>query len=146
MKVVVQRVKEASCTVDGKVISRIKDGLLLLVGFTHNDTIEEVHHMAKKIANLRIFEDENHRMNKSILDMNYEILSISQFTLYGDTRKGNRPSFIDAMKPKEAEHLYLQLTNILNNIYEINTYNGAFGEMMDIGLINSGPVTIELEK
>lgn len=146
MKVLVQRVKEASCTVNGDVISSIKDGLLLLVGFTHTDTIEDVHYMAKKISNLRIFEDENHRMNKSILDMNYEILSISQFTLYGDARKGNRPSFIAAMRPKQAEPLYLKLTSILNNVYGIKTYNGAFGETMDIGLVNSGPVTIELEK
>ena len=146
MKVVVQRVKEASCTVDRELISSIKNGLLLLVGFTHSDTIEEVHYMAKKIANLRIFEDENKRMNKSILDMEYEILSISQFTLYGDTRKGNRPSFIEAMKPKQAKHLYEQLTVILNNVYGIKTYGGVFGEMMEIGLINSGPVTIELDK
>jgi D-tyrosyl-tRNA(Tyr) deacylase len=146
MKVVVQRVKEASCTVNNEIISKIQDGLLLLVGFTHDDTIEDVHFLAKKIANLRIFEDDNQRMNKSILDMNYEILSISQFTLYGDTRKGNRPSFIDAMKPNKAKHLYEQLSSILTNVYGIKTYNGVFGEMMDIGLINSGPVTIELEK
>ena len=146
MKVLVQRVKEASCTVDGEVISSIKDGFLLLVGFTHSDTIEDVHYMAKKISNLRIFEDENHRMNKSIQDMDYEILSISQFTLYGDSRKGNRPSFIAAMKPNKAEHLYLQLSIILNKVYGINTVNGAFGKTMDIGLVNSGPVTIELEK
>ena len=146
MKVLVQRVKEASCSVDGEIISSIKEGLLILVGFTHSDTIEEVHYMAKKIANLRIFEDENHRMNKSILDMKYQILSISQFTLYGDARKGNRPSFIAAMKPQKAEHLYEQLSVILNTVYGIQTFNGVFGEMMDIQLINSGPVTIELEK
>jgi len=108
--------------------------------------MEDVHYMAKKIANLRIFEDENHRMNKSILDMKYQILSISQFTLYGDARKGNRPSFIAAMKPQKAEHLYEQLSVILNTVYGIQTFNGVFGEMMDIQLINSGPVTIELEK
>ena len=146
MKVVVQRVSEASCTVNGEIISSIKHGLLLLVGFTHADTIEEVHYMAKKIANLRIFEDENHRMNKSVLDMNYEILSISQFTLYGDAGKGNRPSFIAAMKPKEAKRLYVQLGTILNKVYGIQTVDGAFGETMEIALINSGPVTIELEK
>lgn len=146
MRVIVQRVKEASCTVDGIVVSQIQEGLLLLVGFTHSDTIEEVHYLAKKIAHLRIFEDENHRMNKSILDMKYDILSISQFTLYGDAKKGNRPSFIEAMKPKKAQHLYSQLTTILKDIYEIPTKEGVFGEMMEIGLINSGPVTIELEK
>ena len=145
MKVVVQRVKKASCTVDHKVISKIDNGFLLLVGFTQSDTLKEVIYLAKKIANLRIFEDDLGKLNKSIIDMNYEILSISQFTLYGDVRKGNRPSFTKALEPKKALELYLELTNILNNEYKIKTLNGAFGEHMDITLINDGPVTIILE-
>lgn len=145
MKVVVQRVKEASCTVEGKVISKINNGYLLLVGFTHNDTYEDVKYLAKKIANLRIFEDESGKLNKSILDMNYEILSISQFTLYGDTTKGNRPSFTKALEPTKALELYFVLTNILNDEYFIKTLDGAFGKQMSISLINDGPVTILLE-
>ncbi|KFZ26408.1 MAG: D-tyrosyl-tRNA(Tyr) deacylase [Candidatus Izimaplasma bacterium HR2] len=145
MKVVVQRVKEANCTVDKKVISSINNGYLLLVGFTQNDSIEEVKYLAKKIANLRIFEDQEGKLNKSILDMNYEILSISQFTLYGDTSKGNRPSFTKALEPKKALNLYLELSNILNKDFNIKTLNGAFGKHMDISLTNDGPVTIILE-
>ncbi len=145
MKVLVQRVKSASCTVENKVISKINNGYLLLVGFTQNDTLKEVNYLAKKIANLRIFEDELGKLNKSILDMNYKILSISQFTLYGDASKGNRPSFTKALEPKKALKLYLELTKILNNEYMINTLNGAFGEHMDIELLNDGPVTIILE-
>jgi D-tyrosyl-tRNA(Tyr) deacylase len=145
MKVVVQRVKSASCSVESKVISKIDNGYLLLVGFTQNDTSKEVKYLAKKIANLRIFEDELGKLNKSILDMNYKILSISQFTLYGDASKGNRPSFTKALEPKKALGLYLELTKILSNEYMIDTLNGAFGEHMDIELINDGPVTIILE-
>lgn len=145
MKIIVQRVKEASCIVNGSTISEIKKGYLLFVGLTHLDTLEEVTYLAKKVANLRIFEDEFGKLNKSILDMNYDILSISQFTLYANTTKGNRPSFTEAMDPIMAKKLYLKLSNILNNEYSINTYNGSFGEYMDISLINDGPVTIMLE-
>ena len=145
MKIVIQRVKEASCKVDGKTISKIDNGLLLLVGITTIDTIKEVEYCAKKIANMRIFEDVDGKLNKSILDFNYEILSISQFTIYGDTLKGNRPSFTKAMKAEEANILYEKLTETLQNEYSINTYQGKFGAMMDISLINDGPVTIILE-
>lgn len=145
MKVIVQRVREASCTVNNEIVSRINNGYLLLVGLTHNDTLDDISYLAKKIAKLRIFEDENGKLNKSILDMNYEILSISQFTLYANSKKGNRPSFTEAMEPLLAEKLYKELTNILNNEYNIKTYNGVFGEYMDISLINDGPVTIILE-
>jgi D-tyrosyl-tRNA(Tyr) deacylase len=145
MKIIVQRVKEASCIVNNSLISKISNGYLLFVGLTHSDTIEDVKYLAKRVAKLRIFEDETNKLNKSILDMNYEILSISQFTLYANTKKGNRPSFTDAMEPLLAEKLYLDLTHILNNEYNIKTYNGVFGEYMDISLVNDGPVTILLE-
>lgn len=144
MKVVIQRVKQASCTVNGEIVSSIDNGLLLLVGLTDTDTIKEVEYCAKKIANMRIFEDEDGKLNKSILDFEYEILSISQFTLYGETKKGNRPSFTKAMEPIKANELYIELSNILINDYNIPTYNGKFGEMMDISLVNDGPVTIIL--
>ena len=145
MRVVIQRAKNASCSVDGTIISSIEQGLVLLVGLTDTDTLKEVEYCAKKIANMRIFEDEDGKLNKSILDMGYEILSISQFTLYGETKKGNRPSFTKAMEPVKANELYITLTHLLNQEYGIKTYNGAFGEMMDISLINEGPVTIILE-
>lgn len=145
MRIIVQRVTEASCTVNNEVISSINDGYLLLVGLTHTDTLEEVKYLAKKVANLRVFEDDQGKLNKSILDMGYEILSISQFTLYGSAKKGNRPSFTEAMKPDLANELYEAFNHILNTEYNIRTLGGAFGEMMDISLINNGPVTIILE-
>jgi D-tyrosyl-tRNA(Tyr) deacylase len=145
MKIVVQRVKEASCTVNNKVISQINHGFVLLVGLTHTDTIKEVEYIAKKIANLRIFEDDEGKLNKSIIDVSGEILNISQFTIYADTKKGNRPSFSEAMKPEFALPLYLKLTEILTETYHIKTLNGSFGAMMDISLINDGPVTIILQ-
>jgi D-tyrosyl-tRNA(Tyr) deacylase len=131
--------------VDQDIISSIKNGYLLLVGFTHDDTNKEVEYLAKKIANLRVFEDENDKLNLSILDKKYEILSISQFTVYGDTKKGNRPSFTKAMKPDIANELYEYFNHLLNNTYNIPTQGGVFGAHMDIALINDGPVTIILE-
>ena len=145
MKIIVQRVKKASCTVNSQVISKIDNGYLLLVGLTHTDTLKNVEYLAGKIAKLRIFEDENHKLNKSIIDMKYDILSIPQFTLYANSKKGNRPSFTDAMNPLIAEKLYLELAKILEYKYKIKTYNGVFGEYMDISLLNDGPVTIILE-
>lgn len=145
MRVVVQRVKSASCRVNFEITSKINSGFLLLTGFTHTDTLEDVEYLARKIANLRVFEDDQGKMNKSIIAMGYSILNISQFTLYGDAKKGNRPSFAEAMESEKAEILYLELTNILKNTYNIKTYNGVFGAMMDIKLINDGPVTIILE-
>jgi len=145
MKVVVQRVNEASCKVDGSIVSSIQKGYLLLVGFQTGDSSKEVEYMAKKIANLRIFDDEEGKMNKSILDFPYEILSISQFTLYGDAKKGNRPSFTDALEPVLAEKLYVAFNEILNSEYNIPTKEGVFGAMMEISLINDGPVTLILD-
>ncbi|WP_370297479.1 D-aminoacyl-tRNA deacylase [Rossellomorea marisflavi] len=145
MKVVLQRSKQASVTVDGEVQGRIQSGLVLLVGITHGDTEEEAAYIADKVVNLRIFEDEDGKMNHSILDRGGEILSISQFTLYGDTRKGRRPNFMGAAKPAEAEVVYERFNAILRE-KGVNVETGVFGAMMDVQLINDGPVTLIIEK
>ncbi len=144
MKVVVQRVKEASCRVDGKITGAIGEGFMLLVGFNINDTEKNIDEMIKKIINLRIMDDENHVMNKSILDTKGSILSISQFTLYADTKKGNRPSYINAMKNSEAIKLYDLFNTELSKYLHVE--KGVFGADMQISLINDGPVTIILER
>lgn len=144
MRVLVQRSGNANCIVDNKIISKIDSGLVLFVGFTQNDNEEIIDYMVNKVINLRIFEDENNVMNKSILDYGGEILSISQFTLYADTKKGNRPSYIKALSGDEAIKLY-ELFNKKLNEY-IKTYSGIFGADMHINLENIGPTTIMLEK
>ena len=144
MKVVVQRVKKADCKVDGKITGAIEKGLMLLVGFTEGDTIDTISKMVQKIVNLRIFDDENGIMNLSVLDVKGAILSISQFTLYADTKKGNRPSYINAMRGEEATKLYDIFNEELRKVIHVET--GIFGADMDISLINSGPVTIILER
>lgn len=141
MRVVVQRVKRASCTIDGSIYSKIKEGYLLLVGFTHTDTMKEVKYLAKKIAGLRVFEDENGKMNLSLKAIGGKILSISQFTLYADTKDGNRPAFINAMNPSDASKLYDAFNEELRT-YDIEVYTGIFGADMKIDLLNDGPVTI----
>lgn len=143
MKVVIQRVKNASVSVDNKLINEIGNGFMLLVSFTDGDTLENVTKMAKKIANIRIFDDENGVMNKSILDVNGTILSISQFTLYADTKKGNRPSYINALRGDEAIKLYEAFNKEMNSY--VKTLPGVFGADMQVSLINDGPVTILLE-
>ena len=143
MKVVVQRSKKSSVSVDGKMVSVIDKGLVLLVGFTEGDTEEKLVNMARKVTNLRIFDDEAGIMNKSILDIGGSILSISQFTLYGDATKGNRPSYIKAMKGDEAIVLYEKFNEELNKYVE--TLPGVFGADMEVSITNSGPVTIILE-
>ncbi len=145
MKVVLQRVKTANCIVNKEEVSKIEKGYLLLVGFTHTDSLDNVLKMAKKIANLRVFEDEQGKMNLSIKDVNGEILAISQFTLYADPTHGNRPSFVDAMKPVEANNLYEEFVKILNNDYSILTKKGVFGADMELHPVCDGPVTINLE-
>ncbi len=145
MKVVVQKVLSASCTVDNKITGKIDQGFMLLVGFTHSDTIENVNKMAKKIVGLRIFEDECGKMNLSIKDVGGKILSISQFTLYGDCNKGNRPSFVNSMNPASANELYNQFNEILRNEYGMIVETGIFGAHMILDPICDGPVTIELE-
>ncbi|UOE95550.1 D-aminoacyl-tRNA deacylase [Alkalihalobacillus sp. LMS39] len=144
MKVVLQRVSEASVTVEQEVVGQIQSGLLLLVGITHEDTSEDVNYLVDKVINLRIFEDENEKMNLSLLDVNGEILSVSQFTLYGDCRKGRRPNFMSAAKPAKAEELY-DLFNEQLKQKGISVQTGRFGAMMDVALVNHGPVTLILE-
>ena len=145
MRVLVQRSGNASVKVDGKTVGHIDSGLVLLVGFTDGDTIEEVKHLAKKWVNLRIFPDEDDVMNKSLLDFGGDILSISQFTLYGDAKKGNRPSYINAMKNDEAIPLYDAFNEELRT-YGVKVETGIFGADMEVALTNIGPTTIWLEK
>lgn len=143
MKVVVQRSKYSKVEVAGKLVNEINSGLVLLVGFTAGDSEKEIVNMARKIANLRIFDDENGVMNKSILDVGGEILSISQFTLYGDAKKGNRPSYIKALNGSEAIKLYEMFNTELNKY--VNTKPGIFGSEMLVSIENDGPITILLE-
>ncbi|RDB33581.1 D-aminoacyl-tRNA deacylase [Exiguobacterium sp. RIT594] len=145
MRVVLQRVKEASVTVEGAVTGQIDQGFLLLVGITHDDTLEQVNWLADKIAGLRVFEDEEERMNRSLQDVEGEILSVSQFTLYGDIKKGRRPAFTEAAKPDLANELY-EAFNARLRQQGIVVETGQFGAMMDVALVNDGPVTLILEK
>ena len=143
MKVVVQRSKYSKVEVGGKLVNEIPAGLVLLVGFTEGDSEKEIKQLAKKIANLRIFDDENEVMNKSILEVGGKVLSISQFTLYGDATKGNRPSYIKALNGKEAIKLYEMFNEELNKYVE--TLPGIFGADMQVSILNDGPITILLE-
>lgn len=143
MRVVVQRSKYSKVEVDSKLVNEIPFGLVLLVGFTEGDSEKEIEKIAKKIVNLRIFDDENGVMNKSILDVGGQILSISQFTLYGDATKGNRPSYIKALNGKEAIKLYERFNMELNKYVKI--LSGVFGADMEVSILNDGPVTILLE-
>lgn len=143
MKVVVQRSKKSSVSVEGKIVNEIDNGIVLLVSFTQGDTIDNILKMTKKIANLRIFDDEEGVMNKSILDVGGEILSISQFTLYGDTTKGNRPSYMKALNGEEAIKLY-EIFNEEMNKYVV-TKPGIFGAEMMVNISNDGPITLIME-
>lgn len=143
MRVILQRSKESKVTIDGKVNGKIDKGYVALVGFTDGDNTEIVDKMIKKIVNLRVFEDENEKMNLSIQDIGGSILSISQFTLYADSKKGNRPSFINAMNPTEASKLYDIFNQKLSEI--IHTETGIFGADMKVEIYNDGPVTIVLD-
>lgn len=144
MKVVIQRSKEANVKVNGEVVGKIEKGLVLLVGITHSDTIDDVNYIAERIVNLRIFEDDQDKMNFSLLDVGGSILSISQFTLYGDCRKGRRPNFMEAARPDYANDLYEKFNECLKT-KGAHVETGIFGAMMDVSLINDGPVTIILE-
>ena len=143
MKVVVQRSKYSSVTVEGKIVGQIDNGLVLLVGITKEDTLEDLEYMAKKVLNLRIFDDSNGVMNKSILDNGGSILSISQFTLCANTKKGNRPSYIDAMEPVMAKKYYLKFNEMLRE--NVDVAEGIFQADMLVNINNDGPITIILE-
>jgi len=145
MRVVVQRVKNATCHVDGKLTGRCDNGFMILVGFTLTDTEAELKLLAKKVAGLRVFNDENMKMNKSLADINGTILSISQFTLYADAKHGNRPSFTEALPGDKALVLYERFNNILRTEYNLHVEEGIFGADMKVQFLNDGPVTIILD-
>ena len=144
MKIVVQRVSSADVRVDGKEVGKISNGLLLLIGVAETDTEADIEYVANKCSELRIFEDKDGKMNLSVQKVEGEILAISQFTLLGDTRKGRRPSFIKAANPTKAENYYKKFNQILiNNGLHVET--GIFGAMMDVSLVNDGPVTLIID-
>ena len=144
MKVVVQRSLNSSVSVNNEVVGKIDKGLVLLVGFTYGDNLDIIKYMVNKIVNLRIFDDSDNIMNKNVLDIDGSILSISQFTLYADSRKGNRPSYINALKSEDAIKLYDEFNKELSKY--INVETGIFGSDMKVNINNDGPVTIILEK
>ncbi|MDR1473977.1 MAG: D-tyrosyl-tRNA(Tyr) deacylase [Lactobacillales bacterium] len=144
MKLVIQRVNSASVLVANKTLGKIKQGFMILVGIHKEDTYENVQYLVRKISNLRVFEDENRKMNRSIKDINGEILSVSQFTLYANTKKGNRPSFVQAAVPSLAEELYNEFNKNLQT-ENISVKTGIFGADMQVHLINDGPVTIIID-
>lgn len=143
MRIIAQRSKESSVSVDKRIVGRIASGLVLLVGFTHTDTANDVEKLVKKVLNLRIFDDENGVMNKSILEVGGEILSISQFTLYANSKKGNRPSYIEALNGEEAIKLYELFNQLLSESIHVET--GVFGAEMEVKITNDGPITIMLD-
>lgn len=144
MKIVLQRAKNAAVSVDSEVKGHIDRGLMLLVGVTHEDTEKDADYLAEKIINLRIFEDENGKMNLSLKDTEGSILSISQFTLYGDTKKGRRPNFMEAAKPDHAKQIYDYFNEKINTL-GVHVQTGVFGAMMDVEFTNDGPVTLIMD-
>lgn len=146
MRALVQRVTKASVVVNEKLVSQIGNGILVFVGFTHNDTIDDIEYIVNKIINLRIFDDSNGVMNLSVIDKNYEVLSVSQFTLYGDTKKGNRPSYVNALNHEEASKLYDIFNQKLKEKLHDKVNTGIFRSDMKVSLINDGPITIMIER
>lgn len=144
MKAVIQRAKNASVTVNDKIVGAIDHGFVILLGVTHEDTKEDAEYLANKIIHLRVFEDEQQKMNLSLLDVGGSVLSISQFTLYGDTRKGRRPNFLNAAKPEVANDLYEYFNDYIRQ-QGVHVETGEFGAMMDVQLTNVGPVTFILD-
>ena len=144
MKLVIQRVKTASVTVDGKTVGKIGSGLLVLAGVSHDDTAADAAHLAKKTVNLRIFNDDDGKMNRSVLDTDGAILAVSQFTLCGDCKKGNRPSFVGAAEPEKGRKLYEEYVEQLR-MHGPRIETGTFQASMEVSLVNDGPVTLILE-
>lgn len=145
MRAVIQRVSEASCKVDGKITGEIGIGFLVLLGVEDADTVEDAPWLAQKITGMRVFSDENGLMNKALADVGGGILLISQFTLFAQTKKGNRPSFIRAARPDKANSLYEQMIALLDNLTGKPTATGIFGADMKVSLVNDGPVTITID-
>jgi D-aminoacyl-tRNA deacylase len=141
----IQRVSEAQVKIEGETVASINSGLLILLGITHDDTIEDIEWLCQKIVNLRIFDDENGVMNKSCLDLDYDIITVSQFTLHARTKKGNRPSYIGAANPVIAMPLYDLFIREIDKLTNKKTQSGKFGANMQIQLINDGPVTIIID-
>ncbi|MDQ1265453.1 MAG: D-aminoacyl-tRNA deacylase [Bacteroidota bacterium] len=146
MKAVVQRVAKAKVTIEGRIAGEIGEGLLVLLAMAESDTKDEMKWMANKLVNLRVFPDEEDKMNRSVLDIGGGIMLISNFTIYGDLRKGFRPNFMKAAPPDIAEPLYNDMLEYMRSEFPIRIAAGEFGAMMDIELINSGPVTVIIEK
>lgn len=146
MRVVLQRVSEAHVTIEGKVVGEIGLGQFLLVGFKQSDTTDQVEWMADKVVSLRIFQDDAGKMNRTLADVDGSILVVSQFTLYGDVRKGRRPSFIDAATPETAIRLYERFVELLEARHPGKVATGEFGAMMDVSLTNDGPVTLVIDR
>ena len=145
MRVVLQRVREASVSVDGRVVGSIGPGFLLLVGFTAGDGDAVVGWMAEKVVGLRVFNDDDGKMNRSLAEIGGSVLVVSQFTLYGDASRGRRPSFIDAAPPALAEPLYAQFADAVRGL-GVSVETGVFGAVMEVALVNDGPVTLFLER
>jgi D-tyrosyl-tRNA(Tyr) deacylase len=145
MRAVIQRVSEASCIVNNLITGKINQGLMVLLGVHETDTLEDLIWLAKKIVNMRIFNDEKMQMNLSLLDLNGQILLISQFTLFAQTKKGNRPSFIEAAKPNFAEPMYQNMILEFEKLTQKKVETGIFGADMKIQIINDGPVTITID-
>lgn len=146
MVALVQRVTHASVEVDGETVGSIGKGMLVLLGVHRDDSEEEASWVARKCANLRIFADEAGKMNRSLIDIGGEALVVSQFTLYGDVQRGNRPSFDPAAPPDRARRLYEAYVDLLDDLLETSVQTGAFGAMMDVSLVNDGPVTLWIER
>ena len=146
MRVVLQRVSEAHVTIEGKVVGEIGIGQFLLVGFKQSDTTDQVEWMADKVVGLRVFQDDAGKMNRTLADVDGSILVVSQFTLYGDVRKGRRPSFIDAATPETAIRLYERFVELLEARHPGKVATGEFGAMMDVSLTNDGPVTLVIDR
>lgn len=142
MIVVIQRVTNASVKVEGKMISSIKNGMLILLGISSDDSKEDIIKMTNKISKLRIFNDENNIMNKNVNEVNGEVLVVSQFTLYGNVKKGNRPSYIDAAKPDIAKPIYNLFIKQLDSLINNKVKKGIFGAYMEVDIVNDGPVTL----